>query len=71
MIWGQNREVVSFTCGHSIIKRTSTVNVGELMLHYGGGGHTRVGTCQVPVSDYKRVKAELLEALTAQEPAYS
>jgi len=71
VIWGRNRETVSFTCGHSIIKRTSTVNVGELMLKYGGGGHTRVGTCQVEVGDYKRVKAELIEALTAREPAYS
>lgn len=71
VIWGRNRETVSFTCGHSIIKRTSTVNVGELMLKYGGGGHTRVGTCQVEVGEYQRVKAELIEALTSREPAYS
>ena len=36
-----------------------------------GSVPTRVGTCQVPVSDYKRVKAELVEALTIKEPAYS
>ncbi len=68
LIWGKDREAVVFTCGHSILKRTSTVNVGELMLRYGGGGHTRVGTCQVPVGEYRRVKEELLAALTAREP---
>jgi len=65
LIWGRDRETVVLTCGHSILKRTSTVNVGQLMLQYGGGGHTRVGTCQVPVSEYRRVKGELIEALTA------
>ena len=32
--------------GYSIINRTSNVNVGSLMLKYGGGGHKAVGTCQ-------------------------
>ena len=32
----------------SILNRTSRVNVGSLMLKYGGGGHMAVGTCQFP-----------------------
>lgn len=32
--------------GHSIINRTSNIDVGTLMLKYGGGGHHEVGTCQ-------------------------
>lgn len=32
--------------GYSILNRTSNVNVGSLMLKYGGGGHKAVGTCQ-------------------------
>ena len=52
-----------FSCGHSIINRSSQTNVGELMLKYGGGGHTRVGTCQIPVADWKQVRNELIEAV--------
>jgi len=36
----------SCAVGHSIINRTSPVNVGRLMLKNGGGGHHVVGTCQ-------------------------
>ncbi len=63
IFWGQRREKVVFSCGHSILNRNSQTNVGELMLRYGGGGHTRVGTCQVPVEDWKRVRNELIDAM--------
>ena len=36
----------SAAVGYSILNRTSTVDVGKLMLKYGGGGHRKVGTCQ-------------------------
>lgn len=36
----------SAAVGYSILNRTSEVNVGSLMLKYGGGGHRKVGTCQ-------------------------
>ncbi|MBO4514667.1 MAG: exopolyphosphatase [Lachnospiraceae bacterium] len=36
----------SAAVGYSILNRTSTVDVGKLMLKYGGGGHKKVGTCQ-------------------------
>ena len=36
----------SAAVGYSILNRTSDVNVGSLMLKYGGGGHKKVGTCQ-------------------------
>jgi nanoRNase/pAp phosphatase (c-di-AMP/oligoRNAs hydrolase) len=54
---------VAVTVGYSIIKRTATVDVGSLMLHYGGGGHTQVGTCQVPYEDADRIVAEVLEKI--------
>lgn len=69
IFWGKLREKVVFTCGHSILNRTSTVNVGQLMLKYGGGGHTRVGSCQVEVADWQRVRDELVAAM-AGEPAH-
>lgn len=36
----------SAAVGYSILNRTSKVDVGSLMLKYGGGGHKAVGTCQ-------------------------
>ena len=52
-IWGREKKNVVFTVGHSILNRTCKVNVGSLMLQYGGGGHPQVGTCQVdtPLAD--------------------
>ena len=44
-------EAVSISVGHSITNRTSDIDVGSLMLQYGGGGHKKVGTCQVPVAE--------------------
>lgn len=64
IFWGRGKEKVIFSCGHSIVNRTSQTNVGKLMLKYGGGGHTRVGTCQVPVADYKAVMEDLIGAMT-------
>ncbi len=51
--------------GHSILNRTSKVDVGSLMLKNGGGGHRVVGTCQVPYGDADRVLGELVEAVKA------
>ena len=36
----------SAAVGYSILNKTSQVDVGSLMLKYGGGGHKKVGTCQ-------------------------
>ena len=48
-IWivnGKGGHGCSCAVGYSILNRTSTVDVGSLMLKYGGGGHKMVGTCQ-------------------------
>ena len=55
-----------FSVGYSILNRTATVDVGKLMLKYGGGGHRRVGTCQVPFEDADRVLSEILEEINSQ-----
>jgi nanoRNase/pAp phosphatase (c-di-AMP/oligoRNAs hydrolase) len=63
-IWvinGRNNANVAITVGHSIINRSATVDVGSLMLHYGGGGHRQVGTCQVSPSDADKIIAEIVE----------
>ncbi len=63
VIWGRERRNVVITVGYSITNRTCTADVGSLMLKYGGGGHPRVGTCQVPVDDADRIIREIVEAL--------
>jgi nanoRNase/pAp phosphatase (c-di-AMP/oligoRNAs hydrolase) len=54
---------IVITVGYSIINRTATVDVGSLLLHYGGGGHHQVGTCQVTTEDADRVIAEIVEKI--------
>jgi nanoRNase/pAp phosphatase (c-di-AMP/oligoRNAs hydrolase) len=51
------------TVGYSIIKKTATVDVGSLMLKYGGGGHRTVGTCQVAWENTDKVIAEIIAAI--------
>ncbi|NDV26390.1 exopolyphosphatase [Desulfovibrio sp. JC010] len=48
IIWGKMKQNTVFSVGHSILNRTSKVDVGSVMLKFGGGGHKQVGTCQVP-----------------------
>ncbi|MCF4152324.1 exopolyphosphatase [Dethiosulfovibrio sp. F2B] len=60
---GKNAEFCVISVGHSILNRTSSVDVGKLMLRFGGGGHFRVGTCQIPYEDRHRVLEEILEEI--------
>jgi nanoRNase/pAp phosphatase (c-di-AMP/oligoRNAs hydrolase) len=57
---GQN---VAIACGHSILNRTSGTDVGALMLAHGGGGHPKVGTCQVPYEQADTAIAEIVQRL--------
>ncbi|MDY7085863.1 MAG: exopolyphosphatase [Actinomycetota bacterium] len=65
IIWGRQKLNTVFACGKSILDRTSPVDVGEVMLRYGGGGHIAAGTCQVPHEDSERVEREIVEALNS------
>ncbi|MDR2537093.1 MAG: exopolyphosphatase [Treponema sp.] len=56
---GKDKANCAITVGHSIITKTSTVDVGSLLLKYGGGGHHQVGSCQVAYEDADRVIAEI------------
>ena len=46
IVSGRGGQGCSAAVGHSILNRTSQVDVGHLMLKYNGGGHKQVGTCQ-------------------------
>jgi len=65
VLWGLKQQNTVFAVGKSILDRSSKTDVGELMLQYGGGGHSAAGTCQVANEDAKRVQAELLRKLNA------
>ncbi len=63
VMWGFQRQNIVMTCGYSIVNRSCTVDIGSLMLKNGGGGHKKVGTCQVPVEEAESVLQSLIEAL--------
>jgi oligoribonuclease NrnB/cAMP/cGMP phosphodiesterase (DHH superfamily) len=60
---GKNKEFAMISVGHSTMLRTSTVDVGAMMLSYGGGGHKKVGTCQVPYDSVDDILEEILETI--------
>ncbi len=45
--WGFQKQNTAVMIGKSIINKASDVNIGELCLSYGGGGHANAGTCQI------------------------
>ncbi|MCL2265475.1 MAG: exopolyphosphatase [Treponema sp.] len=57
---GRNKSNVAITVGHSIMNRTSKVDVGSMLLNYGGGGHKQVGTCQVSYDDAEKTIEEIM-----------
>jgi oligoribonuclease NrnB/cAMP/cGMP phosphodiesterase (DHH superfamily) len=63
---GRNNEFAMISVGHSILNRTSAVDVGSLVLKYGGGGHKQVGTCQVKYEDVNRIVGEMLQVINAR-----
>jgi nanoRNase/pAp phosphatase (c-di-AMP/oligoRNAs hydrolase) len=65
VLWGKQRQNTVIAVGKSILNRTSTADIGALMLSYGGGGHANAGTCQVPHDDADRVVEEIIGHLNA------
>ena len=59
----------SAAVGYSIINKTSDVNVGSLMLKYGGGGHKKVGTCQFSDENMAENLPKMLDELCAMANA--
>jgi len=62
-IWGLNKQNVVLSVGHSILNRTCKSNIGALMYKYGGGGHYKVGTCQISTDKADTVMNEIIEYL--------
>lgn len=69
VLWGLRRQNTVLALGKSILDRTSPVNIGELCLEYGGGGHANAGTCQVPNTRADAIAQELVERITSRAEA--
>lgn len=46
IVSGRGGQGCSCAVGYSVLNKTCNIDVGTLMLKYGGGGHKVVGTCQ-------------------------
>jgi nanoRNase/pAp phosphatase (c-di-AMP/oligoRNAs hydrolase) len=65
VLWGKQRQNTVIAVGKSILDRSSSADIGALMLSHDGGGHANAGTCQVPHDDADRVVDELVGQLNA------
>ena len=60
--WGFRKQNTAVMIGKSIVNKASQVDIGELCLKYGGGGHHNAGTCQL---DNDVVDAQLPDIIAA------
>lgn len=60
---GKGGKGCSAAVGYSILNRTSDIDVGKLMLKYGGGGHKAVGTCQFTKENMDTELPKMLDEL--------
>jgi nanoRNase/pAp phosphatase (c-di-AMP/oligoRNAs hydrolase) len=67
MIWGFQKQNTVLAVGKSIINRSSSANIGDLMLNYEGGGHLAAGTCQVAHEVAETVLEDVVESLKERE----
>lgn len=49
--------------GKSIVNKASDVDIGELCLTYGGGGHKNAGTCQLDNDKVDAILPDIIKAL--------
>jgi hypothetical protein len=62
---GRGGKFVVAALGHSIFNRTCKTNLGELLAHYGGGGHRGAATVQLPGDQAGPKIAEIIQRLKA------
>lgn len=63
VMWGFKKQNTAVTIGKSIIDRTSDVNIGEVCLEYGGGGHANAGTCQIDNDKIDELLPQIIEKI--------
>jgi hypothetical protein len=60
----QRPNTTAISVGYNIFNPTSTVNVGELLQKYGGGGHRVVGSSRVPNDQAEQAIREIVAAVS-------
>lgn len=63
--WGFHKQNTAVMIGKSIFNKASKVDIGELCLKYGGGGHHNAGTCQLENDAVDAELVNIIEALNA------
>lgn len=63
--WGFKKQNTAVMIGKSIVNKTSDVDIGELCLKYGGGGHKNAGTCQLDNDKVDDLLPDIIKALNA------
>ena len=63
--WGFHKQNTAVMIGKSIINKGSQVDIGELCLSYGGGGHRNAGTCQLENDVVDAELPNIIKALNA------
>ena len=63
VMWGRDRKNTVYTVGKSIFDRSNSVDIGDLMLRHGGGGHHAAGTCQGANETADELKGELIDRI--------
>ena len=71
IVSGKGGAGCSAAVGYSIINKTSNVDVGKLMLKYGGGGHKKVGTCQFSDEEIPEKLPKMLDELVNYDKYYN
>lgn len=61
--WGFKKQNTAVMIGKSIINKASNVDIGELCLKYGGGGHHNAGTCQLDNDKVDEQLPDIIKAL--------
>jgi len=63
--WGFRKQNTAVMIGKSIVNKGSQVDIGELCLKYGGGGHHNAGTCQLEDDVVDQELPNIIAALNA------
>ena len=66
--WGFKKQNTAVMIGKSIVNKASKVNIGDLCLSYGGGGHANAGTCQLPNDKVDEELPTIIEKLNGNIP---
>lgn len=61
--WGFKKQNTAVMIGKSILNKTSIVDIGDICLEYGGGGHENAGTCQLDNDKIDEILPEIIDKL--------